>query len=271
MLCFVQTFLIQAYAFASTFRLKDLTRFFKNAEVQIHKDALVAQFPKASGRIAVAVAFDFGALVFIDVDAASQKELVAALVTDQSQEPHGPLTEDFLLEVDPNASMEVRFDRVVTPDASLPVLKIVSLLLAQSAAMDYYEKDIQDILQRTNHITRSLQTTGRIPGRVRELTKFIGTCIATKNDILTMLALFDKPESTWEVAQLDTLYNALREELEIQDRFRVLEAKLRMIQENLVLLVNFSQQRSTWRLEWAVVLLVLIEVVLSLWQIGYGH
>ena len=95
----------------------------------------------------------------------------------------------------------------------------------------------------------------------------------TKNDIVETLALFDKPEATWEDPDLDKLYMKLREELELDDRFRALEAKLRMIQETLVLLVDLSQYRATWRLEMTVVLLILFEVLLMLWQMfrGGGH
>ena len=54
-------------------------------------------------------------------------------------------------------------------------------------------------------------------------------------------------------------------------RLRALEAKLRMIQENLVLLVDLSQHRSTWRLELTVVLLIFFEIMISLWQIWRGQ
>ncbi|HRI52275.1 MAG TPA: RMD1 family protein [Pseudomonadota bacterium] len=133
-----------------------------------------------------------------------------------------------------------------------------------------YEEDVQEILSRSEAITRSLQIAGRLPGRVGDLVKFIGSCIATKNGVIATLALFDKPDAAWEVQSLDRLYSSLRLELELDDRFRALEAKLRMIQENLVLLVDLSQHRSTWRLEVTVVLLILFEVLLTLWQMFRG-
>ena len=116
-----------------------------------------------------------------------------------------------------------------------------------------------------------MRTAGRLPGRVGDLVRFIGTCMETKNDIIATLALFDKPDATWDDAELDRLYNALRAELEIDDRFRALESKLRMIQENLVLLVDLSQHRSTWRLEMTVVVLIMFEVLISLWQLANGR
>ncbi len=269
----VPTLAAHAYGFAATFRLKDLTPVYQGADVHLHKDHLVARFPPKDGREQVSFFFDFGAVVFIGIDGPERERLIRAISIRLAQEPHAPLTEDFLVEVRPGAPLEVQFDRVVLPEASLPMLDITSLLLAQSVAMDYYEEDVQDILKRTDAITTSLQTAGRLPGKVGDLLRFIGLCIATKNGVIATLALFDKPDSTWENRDLDRLYNALRLNLEIEDRFRALEAKLRMIQESLVLLVDLSRHRSTWRLEVSVLVLILFEVIIMLWQVfsGTGH
>jgi uncharacterized Rmd1/YagE family protein len=263
---------VHAYAFATTFRLKDLGGILPDSEVEVEldKDCLVIHVRGEAAHPRLAVLFDFGALVTIGLPKNERERLIRAIGTRLAPEPHPPLTEDFLLEVRPGGKLEVQFDRVVLPEATLPALKVISLLLAQSVAMDYYEEDVQEIQTRSEAITRSLQIEGRLPGRVGDLVKFIGTCIATKNGVIATLALFDKPDAAWEVQTLDRLYNSLRLELELDDRFRALEAKLRMIQENLVLLVDLSQHRSTWRLEVTVVLLILFEVLLTLWQMFRG-
>lgn len=260
---------VHAYAFATTFRLKELVGILPEAEVELDKDCLVIMV-KGEAAPRLAVLFDFGALVTIGLPSVERERLIRAIGTRLAPEPHPPLTEDFLLELRAGGRVEVQFDRVILPEATLPALKVISLLLAQSVAMDYYEEDVQEILTRSEAITRSLQAEGRLPGRVGDLVKFIGSCIATKNGVIATLALFDKPDAAWEVQSLDRLYNSLRLELELDDRFRALEAKLRMIQENLVLLVDLSQHRSTWRLEVTVVLLILFEVLLTLWQMFRG-
>lgn len=261
---------MHAYAFAATFRLRELSNSFPSAEVRIEKDCLIARFPETNGRVRLAILYDFGAAVLFGIEAQERERLIQTINAKLLPEPHAPLTEDFLVEVRPGAKLEVQFDRVVLSEATLPALSVVSLLLAQSVAMDYYEEDVREIVARSDAITKSLRTEGRLPGRVDDVVKFIGTCIETKNGVLSTLSLFDKPDETWEDRELDRVYNALRLELEIDDRFRALEAKLRMIQENLVLLVDLSQYRSTWRLELTVVVLILFEVLLTLWQMFRG-
>jgi uncharacterized Rmd1/YagE family protein len=262
------TLQVYAYAFATTFRLRDLAAVFGDSPVEHDKDCLVARFSTEATRLAVL--FDFGSVVLIGLPKDERERLIAAIGSRIGPEPHPPLTEDFLVEVRPGAPVEVQFDRVILSEASLPALKVISLVLAQSAAMDYYDEDVHEIQQRTNVITRALQLDGRVPGRLDSLVKFIGSCIETKNGMIATLALFDKPDSTWEDQQIDRLYGGLRIELEIDDRFRALEAKLRMIQENLVLLADLYHSRSTWRLELTVVLLILFEILLNLWNLFRG-
>jgi uncharacterized Rmd1/YagE family protein len=264
---------LRAYAFATTFRLRELAAVFQSGEVQLDKDCLVVRLSPGARTPRLAVLFDFGAVVLIGLDSDEREPLIRAISARLSPEPHPPLTEDFLVEVATGSPSQVKFDRVVLHEPTLPRLKLISLLLAQSVAMDYYDEDVQEILRRSDAITAALRTAGRLPGRVDDVVKFIGSCMETKNGVISTLALFDKPEATWEDPELDSLYNRLREELELDDRFRALEAKLRMIQDTLVLLVDLSQYRSTWRLEITVVLLILFEILLMLWQMfrGSGH
>jgi uncharacterized Rmd1/YagE family protein len=76
--------------------------------------------------------------------------------------------------------------------------------------------------------------------------------------------VLDKPAVTWEKESLDRLYRALREMLEIDERFRSLEYKLRTIQESLELFLDMQQTRHGHVLETIVVALILFEIVMAL-------
>jgi uncharacterized Rmd1/YagE family protein len=156
---------------------------------------------------------------------------------------------------------------VILPSLDVGAVEIVAEVLAQSVAMDYYADDVAEIEAETDRIAAELRAAGRIPGRVRPTLQFIGLCIATRNDILSTLALFDKPDATWENEQLDRLFTNLRKMLEVDDRYRALDAKLRMFQDNLVLLVDLARQRHTLTLEFAVVVMIAFEILISVWQV----
>lgn len=252
-----------AFSFASTLKLKELVPLF-GAEARLENDRLLA--PLGPGKWALV--YDFGSLVFVGADKGECQRLVDSVGKKLTGEPHPPLTETFAIEVVPDKPMEVRFDRVVLPSLELGAVEIVAEVLAQSVAMDYYADDVAEIEAETDRIADSLRAQGR-PGRVRP--EFIGLCIATRNDVISTLALFDKPDATWENEQLDRLWNGLRKMLEVEDRYRALDAKLRMFQDNLVLLVDLARQRHTLALEWAVALLIVLEIGIMVWQIVAGH
>ena len=257
---------VRAYAFASTFKLRELLGLFAGGRTRLLQDELRASFDGGGE----AICFDFGAMVFFDGDTGQRDRLVAAITT-RVKDTLPPRTEDFLVEVRPDARPEVQFDRVIVPELTEEVRDVIALLLAQSAAMDYYEDDVGEILVQTERITRDLKLRGRMRGRVRNIVKFIGHCVETRNEVIETLALFDKPDVTWEREALDRLFTQLRRMLEIDDRFRALEFRLQMIQDSLVLLVNLSRGESSYRLEVSVVVLILLELAVMLWQMFRGH
>ncbi len=254
---------IHAFGFASTFKLKELEPVFAEfAQARVVKDELWATF----GEHAWAVAFDFGAVVFVGVDAKVKERIVANLVKRLPPDKLGPFTEEFLVEAG-SPTFEVRFDRVLVPELTQEVAGIVALVLAQSVAMDYYDRDVTEIEDVTDRIANELRRAGKLRRSVRDLSQFIGLCIATRNDIISTLALFDKPDATWENEQLDRLWNGLYRMLELDDRYRKLEAKLRMFQDNLVVLVDLARARHTLVLEVTVAVLILLEMLIMIWQI----
>jgi uncharacterized Rmd1/YagE family protein len=260
---------VYAYAFASTLKLKELVAIIGGSETRVEFDRLLAPL----GPACWALAYDFGALVFVGMEHAEAQRIVDKVAKTLRDEPHPPLTENFAIEVDDHHVTAVRFDRVILPTLDIAAVEIVAEVLAQSVAMDYYADDVAEIEAETDKIATELRSAGRIPGRVRLTLQFIGLCIATRNDVISTLALFDKPDATWENEQLDRLWVNLRKMLELDDRYRALDAKLRMFQDNLVLLVDLARQRHTFALELAVVVLIAMEMAIMVWQVlsSTGH
>jgi uncharacterized Rmd1/YagE family protein len=260
---------VNAFGFASTFKLRELEPVFTEvAEARVSKDQLVATFGEASW----ALAYDFGAVVFVGVDPKAQQRVIGNIAKKLAGEKHAPMTEDFFIETDAPA-YEVRFDRALVPKLTVEVADIIALVLAQSVAMDYYSRDVDEIEEITDRVANELREAGKLRRSVRQLTRFIGLCIATRNDIISTLALFDKPDVTWENEQLDRLWNGLYRMLELDDRYRTLEAKLRMFQDNLVVLAELARARHTLAAEVTIVVLIVLEIFITFWQIlgGAGH
>jgi uncharacterized Rmd1/YagE family protein len=254
---------VHAYGFDATFKVRDLAQCFTGARLRQSKTQVVAEYaPDRYG-----LAFDFGAVVFVNVSAEERARVLGEIRRRvATSEPHNPLEEDFLIELksDVPPHGKVSFDRVALPELSPAAVELVALLLAQSVAIDYYEEDLQEILATLDRQTDSMAKHGRLGGSRKEVVQFVARTLGTKNQIVAALAVLDKPAVTWEHEALDKLHRALREMLEIEERFRSLEYKLRTIQDSLELFLDMLQTRQSHFLEWIIIWLILFEIVMAL-------
>ena len=206
--------------------------------------------------------FAFGAVVFLGVDDERRRRELARISEMFSLTPQ-IVHEDFAVQEEANASIGVTggvltLDRL-TPDRA----GVVALTVAQSAAMEYYEKIVDDLLTRTGHYVGRLEKVGTVPTWTRPLHRFIGEAIGTRTEVLSVLHLLDKPDATWDDPAMDRIYDDLRSEFDLVDRYQALELKIRGVQEALELVLEVARHRALLWLEIAVVALILIEIVLG--------
>ena len=103
-----------------------------------------------------------------------------------------------------------------------------------------------------------------MPVSTRPLHRFIGAAIGTRNEVLSILHLLDKPDEAWDDPGMDRIYDELRAEFDLVDRYRALELKLRSVQEALELVLDVARDRRLVLLEATIVVLIVFEIVLTL-------
>lgn len=251
---------VHAYGFASNVRPAELL-----AKLDV---GAVARQGKTHARARVddgwLVAFDFGALVFVDVAAARRDALVAATLREVGPEPHAPLCDDYVIEVDPSAHAEVTFDRATLQKLGDAEVDVVALVLAQSVSLDYYDEDVDALFRRVGELSQRLAEDGKLDGPRRAIQRTVGAILVTRAQIVGSLSLLDAPQETWNDEQLDRLYRSLRTTFEIGDRYATFQDKLSLVQQNLLIIVDLMQHRRAEVLELVVVLLIAVELVIGL-------
>ena len=250
-----------AVAFEENLVLRQLAPAFPGARVS----ALELNLPIApAGGLYI---FPFGALVTHDVPAERReielrrlRELLPKLTTQV-------VREEYAVAEEPGYQIGI-FDGTLRVDRFTPQRAgVVALTVAQSAAMEYYERLVDEMFVRTAAFVERLERSGRVPLRTRPLHRFIGQAITSRTEVLSVLHLLDKPEATWDDAAMDRIYADLRAEFDLSDRYAALELKLRSIQEALELLVGVARDRQLLLLEIAVVVLIMLELILSVHRI----
>ncbi len=247
-----------AVAFVENLPLKQLAPIFPEARVTPHDLHLTVQ---PDGGMYV---YPFGAVVTYDVATERRDAELARLHRARPGLTTQVIREDYSVVEDPNCQTglsdgTLRLDRFTPARAG-----VVALTVAQSAAMEYYERLVDQLFARTSTLVERLETRGTVTLRTRQLHRFIGEAITNRNEVLSVLHLLDKPDATWDDPAMDRIYADLRAEFDLVDRYAALESKLRSIQEALELVLDVARDRRLVLLELAIVLLIFFEILFNL-------
>jgi uncharacterized Rmd1/YagE family protein len=248
----------QAVAFVENLSLKDLAPAFPEAKRTPRE---LSYATPAGGTVFL---YPFGAMVFHNVPPAERDAQAVRLSAARPglTKARG-FEESFIVREEPGARADVRDGVLVVDKLSFEGASVVAMTVAQSAAMDYYDRIVDDMFSRTDRLVERLEKAGRTPFATRPLHRFIGTAIGTRNEVLSILHMLDKPDAVWEDATADRIYHELRAEFDLSDRYTALELKLRSVQEALELVLDMTRDARLVLLEATIVLLILIEIVLS--------
>jgi uncharacterized Rmd1/YagE family protein len=247
-----------AIAFVDNLSLKDLAAAFPEARRTAHELWYGTQ---TGGAVFL---YPFGAMAMFDVPEAERERHVARLRAARPGLRDANAVDDLVVIEEPVPHPDMRDGALVVDRLSFEGAGVVAMTVAQSAAMDYYERIVDEMFLRTDLLVERLEISGRAPLATKPLHRFIGTAIGTRNEVLSILHLLDKPDAVWEDAIADRIYQELRAEFDLADRYLALEHKLRSVQEALELVLDMSRDYRLVVLEVTIVLLIVAEIALSL-------
>jgi uncharacterized Rmd1/YagE family protein len=208
--------------------------------------------------------YPFGAVVFHDVAPERRESQLALLRRLRPGLTTKVVRESFTVREEPGARVDIVDGTLQVDEFGPGRAAVVALIVAQSAAMEYYERIVAELFQRTIALVDPLEKRGTVPLRTRNLHRFIGQAIGTRSEVIAVLSLLDKPDATWDDPALDRIYDDLRAEFDLTDRYATLTQKLAGVQEALELVLDVARDRRMWLLELAIGLLIVVEVLLEL-------
>ncbi len=264
----VRAIAVQGYAVAANIPPADASRFFDAGAERVRETKTLSVVRYSDG--SWAVAHDFGAVVFVGV-AAAERERVVALLCTYGGEKRVVTEETFRIDLRAGAAIEVKDDRVIAETLDEPLVELVSLVVGQSVGMEVFESEVESLVRDIRHVVARFAGTGRMSRAGRPMLRLVGRAMLTRSDVVQTLALLDTPLLVWNREDLATAYRSLRFVFEIDDRYRALDHKISMVQDNLTLVVNLTHQQRSMMLEIAVVVLILVEIVAALWPLFLQH
>jgi uncharacterized Rmd1/YagE family protein len=210
--------------------------------------------------------FPFGAVVFRNVESEGRDRELARVHQARPGLTTQVVREEYTVREDAGVVKTGFADdgKLVVAKMTPGRANVIALTVAQSAAMEYYERIVESLFVRTHALVQRLEHHGTVRLRVRPLHRFIGEAIGTRAEVLQVLHLLDKPDAAWDDPAMSFIYDDLRAEFDLVDRYAALESKLRSVQEALELALDVVRDRRLVYLETAIVVLIMVEIVISL-------
>lgn len=251
--------IFHALAYVENFSLKELAVQFPDAK-RAHQQLW---YPAAAG--GMVFLFGFGVVIFFDVGQAGREgELLRLRQALKGMRDAQVISEEFTVRVEADARPDVQEGVLVADLLTHERISMIALTVAQSAAMEYYERIVDQMFADTDHFVQRLEKSGTISVFTASLQRFIGAALSTRSEVISVLHLLDKPDVVWDDAGAERIYVELRAEFDLLDRYTALELKLRSVQETLGLLTDVARDRRLVLLEASVIALIGIEIMLTL-------
>ncbi|RJX31549.1 MAG: RMD1 family protein [Oxalobacter sp.] len=214
----------------------------------------------------IAVLYRFGAAVLFGVDPLHEAVILMRLANLISGSYLSPEAEEVLIRVDPEAREGMRGNTITIRSIEVERLQIIADVLAKSVVLSQYEAKVSQNIERIEPLATDLERHGRISGKPKEMLRHIGTMLLSEYMMVGRVSIPEKPEVLWENPALQGLYNRLEDEFEILERHTALERKLNLISKTAETLLDVLNNRHAIRLEWYIVILIVAELLLSVYD-----
>jgi uncharacterized Rmd1/YagE family protein len=204
---------------------------------------------------------NYGVVVFANVDDIQRSTFITLIKEYCSNMLDNRLQEDFIIEKTDNPQPVFSYNSLSINEINNDVIRITMLQVSQSLSLDFYQDHAQQLFDETVKLTNQLESYGTLQISKKNLLKFIGKTLNTKNRIIDNLYIFDAPLVAWENEVLGKVNDGLTKTFDISIRFKELEYMLKRVESNLSVFVELTESRESKRLEWVVIILILIEIL----------
>ncbi|WP_435134387.1 RMD1 family protein [Formosa sp. A9] len=249
-------FSVVAYQVASTIQIKE-------CKAQFHWQLLFSDSDELFYQVqpnAYMYIFQYGIVSFFNTPSKDIEKYLKQLLPFCKNYNTERISEDIQVVVQPE-QLKVEFQRIILPELDAEMIRLIMLNASQSVALDMYSELSEALLLDTHKHTQYLEQNGKLDISGHKLKRFIGKTLNIKNKIAENLYIFDSPDSTWESEQLNRLNLGLKQTFDLKDRYRLIHDRIAIIKENLELFKDIMDHNESSKLEWIIIILILVEVV----------
>jgi uncharacterized Rmd1/YagE family protein len=220
-----------------------------------------------AGSHGYAALFPYGVAVLFGLEPVEEASFLSQLEPLVIGAFSSPETEEVTVQIDTHGSGRVENGMIWIKDFGIEQLQIVSDVLAKSVVLAHYENGTARVFEQIEPFAEGLQRSTKNERWGKELLRQLGRTLSIHHKIIGRVEIIDKPELLWDSPELERLYLRLEDEYEIRERHLALERKLDLISRTAETVLNLLQHNTALRVEWYIVILIVVEILLSLYDL----
>ncbi|KAK4493016.1 hypothetical protein RD792_000010 [Penstemon davidsonii] len=168
-----------------------------------------------------------------------------------------------------NTWMEGGLDYIMLQYLNIDGIRTIGSVLGQSIALDYYVRQVDGMVGEFTDINRGMEKTGTFTMERKKLFQLVGKANSNLADVILKLGLFERSDIAWKDAKYAQIWEYLRDEFELTQRFASLDFKLKFVEHNIRFLQEILQNRKSDFLEWLIIILIGAEILISVYDIAH--
>jgi uncharacterized Rmd1/YagE family protein len=225
-----------------------------------------------AGKAGIVALFRYGVAVLIGMSALEEDEVIRQLDGRIIRPADRREEEATRIEIAPDKDEQILPGGVIVLKAlTTEHMLLIADALATSVILAHDERNVAAVFDVIEPFARQLAERGRTPGGRRAILKLIGNALLVQQRVSGLVAVAEKPDVLWERPDLERLYARLEDEYELKERADVLTRKLTVISDTAKALADIIDTERSLRLEMIIVVLILLEIIITVYQILVLH
>lgn len=252
-----------SYCTASSYDIPKLFQFLlEKGPTQLFKNVIHFEMKNKGKPMGDVFYFGYGAIVCWGLTDVEEKICLSYAKKFEKEPNHRIEVDEFSYAY--GHSLHIAEDEITLPNKSALSKIAVSHGVAQSVKLTIFEELIQHTIDLAKNLPRELARNGKIFLSRREIAKRMGELFIKRSFINLHSEILDVPEFFWDYPELEPFYRKSSHYLDISKRVDALNKRLTVIHELFEMLSDALNHQYSSRLEWIIIILIVIEVILAI-------
>ena len=209
--------------------------------------------------------FSFGSVVFINLPSERYPAFINYLEVFEPISDWRRYQDDYALHVS-SEKPALTDEYAIINEFSPFYPELIAIVLAKSVGLERVEEQLSKILDSLESLIERLEN-GKFQIGDKKLAKVTAKVARHEFDSVSYIMILDKPDIAWANSPADMFYNEMSEFFELNDRYEIIKSKTAVSNNIISGFTSISHAFRGLRVELIIVLLIVVEVVLMVFEL----